>query len=33
MPIAVLSAEERNQLNHIVDKLVDEFRKSGKEQG
>ncbi|NML30109.1 winged helix-turn-helix transcriptional regulator [Paraburkholderia sp. G-4-1-8] len=31
--LSVLSAEERGQLNHIVDKLVDEFRRSGREQG
>jgi MarR family transcriptional regulator, temperature-dependent positive regulator of motility len=31
--LSVLSADERGQLNRIVDKLVDEFRKTGKGQG
>lgn len=30
--LSVLSADERSQLNRIVDKLVDEFRKAGKGQ-
>lgn len=31
--LSMLSAEERGQLNSIVDKLVDEFRKTAKGQG
>jgi MarR family transcriptional regulator, temperature-dependent positive regulator of motility len=31
--LSMLTAEERGQLNSIVDKLVDEFRKAAKSQG
>lgn len=31
--LSMLSAEERGQLNSIVDKLVDAFQKAGKAQG
>jgi MarR family transcriptional regulator, temperature-dependent positive regulator of motility len=31
--LSMLTAEERGQLNSIVDKLVDEFRKAAKGQG
>ncbi|CAM2184811.1 MarR family transcriptional regulator [Paraburkholderia sacchari] len=31
--LSILTAEERAQLNSIVDKLVDEFRKAAKGQG